>query len=52
MPRTEEVVDVCLLIMLAQTHREFPLVVAANRDELLDRPAVAMTVCFSFSSRA
>src|SRR2546423_2141430 len=30
--------------MLAQMHREFPLVVAANRDELLDRPAVAMTV--------
>jgi uncharacterized protein with NRDE domain len=35
---------VCLLIMLAQTHPGFPLVVAANRDELLDRPAVAMTV--------
>jgi uncharacterized protein with NRDE domain len=35
---------VCLLIMLAQTHPSFPLVVAANRDELFDRPAVPMTV--------
>ncbi|MGH8982737.1 MAG: NRDE family protein [Acidimicrobiia bacterium] len=34
----------CLLIMLAQTHPDFPLIVAANRDELLDRPAVPMTV--------
>jgi uncharacterized protein with NRDE domain len=35
---------VCLLIMAAQTHPDFPLIVAANRDELLDRPAVPMTV--------
>jgi uncharacterized protein with NRDE domain len=35
---------VCLLIVLAQTHRDLPLVVGANRDELLDRPAVPMTV--------
>lgn len=34
----------CLLVMLAQAHPDLPLVVAANRDELLDRPAVAMTV--------
>lgn len=34
----------CLLIMLAQTHPRFPLVVGANRDEFLDRPAVPMTV--------
>lgn len=34
----------CLLVMLAQAHPALPLVVAANRDELLDRPAVAMTV--------
>lgn len=34
----------CLLVVLAQTHPELPLVVAANRDELLDRPAVPMTV--------
>jgi uncharacterized protein with NRDE domain len=35
---------VCLLIVLAQTHPDFPLIVAANRDELFDRPAVPMTV--------
>ena len=34
----------CLLIVLARTHPEAPLVVAANRDELLDRPAVPMSV--------
>lgn len=34
----------CLLIALARTHRAYPLVVAANRDELLTRPATAMTV--------
>lgn len=34
----------CLLIMLAQTHPDFPLIVAANRDEQFDRPAVPMTV--------
>jgi len=34
----------CLLIMLAQSHPDFALVVAANRDEFLDRPAVPMTV--------
>src|SRR3954447_10307839 len=34
----------CLLIMLVQTHGDFPLVVAGNRDELLERPAVAMSV--------
>ena len=30
--------------MLAQSHPEFPLVVGANRDEFLERPAVPMTV--------
>src|SRR4051794_39563583 len=30
--------------MLTRTHPDVPLVVAANRDELLDRPAVPMTV--------
>jgi uncharacterized protein with NRDE domain len=32
------------LVALAQSHPEFPLVIAANRDELLERPAIAMTV--------
>jgi uncharacterized protein with NRDE domain len=35
---------VCLLVVLAQTHPDLPLVMAANRDELRDRPAVPMTV--------
>jgi uncharacterized protein with NRDE domain len=35
---------VCLLIALFQTVPGAPLMVAANRDERLDRPAVAMTV--------
>jgi len=35
---------VCLLIALFQMIPEAPLMVAANRDERLDRPAVAMTV--------
>jgi uncharacterized protein with NRDE domain len=35
---------VCLLIVLAQTHPDIPLIVGANRDELLDRPARPMTV--------
>lgn len=34
----------CLAIVLFQTHPDWPLLVAANRDELLARPAVAMTV--------
>lgn len=34
----------CLLIVLSRVRDDFPLVVAANRDELLDRPAQAMTV--------
>src|SRR5436190_8484284 len=34
----------CLLIVLTQTHRDFPLVVGANRDELLERPATPMAV--------
>lgn len=34
----------CLLIVLAQIRADLPLVVAANRDERLDRPAVPMTV--------
>jgi uncharacterized protein with NRDE domain len=35
---------VCLLIVLFQVVPDAPLVVAANRDERLDRPAVAVTV--------
>ena len=34
----------CLLIVLSRVVPGFPLVVAANRDEWLDRPAEAMTV--------
>ena len=34
----------CLLIVLAQVRDDLPLVVAANRDERLDRPAVPMAV--------
>ena len=34
----------CLLVVLSRTHPDFPLVVAANRDELFDRPAVPMAV--------
>ena len=41
----------CLLIMLVRTHPDFPLVVAANRDELLERPAVAMAVLREASPR-
>jgi uncharacterized protein with NRDE domain len=35
---------VCLLIVVAQMHPDIPLIVAANRDELLDRPARPMTL--------
>lgn len=34
----------CLLVVLHRTHPDAPLVVAANRDELLAREATAMTV--------
>ena len=34
----------CLLVVCSGVVRGFPLVVAANRDERLDRPAVAITV--------
>lgn len=34
----------CLLIALFQVLPEAPLIIAANRDELYERPAVAMTV--------
>src|SRR4051794_2555490 len=34
----------CLLITLARTSRDLPLIVAANRDEVVDRPAIPMTV--------
>lgn len=34
----------CLLIVLAQMHPDIPLIVGANRDELLDRPAQPMAV--------
>jgi uncharacterized protein with NRDE domain len=42
---------VCLLIALSRTHPERPLVVAANRDELLDRPAQPMAVLREASPR-
>jgi uncharacterized protein with NRDE domain len=35
---------VCLLIVLAQMRPDIPLIVGANRDELLDRPAQPMAV--------
>jgi uncharacterized protein with NRDE domain len=35
---------VCLLVVLSRTDPEHPLVVGANRDERLDRPAIAATV--------
>lgn len=34
----------CLLIMLTRTHADAPLIIGANRDERLDRPATPMTV--------
>jgi uncharacterized protein with NRDE domain len=42
---------VCLLIVLSGIHPEHALVVAANRDELLDRPAQAMAVLRASSPR-
>jgi uncharacterized protein with NRDE domain len=42
---------VCLLIVLSRTHPEHPLVVAANRDERLDRPAQPMAVIRADSPR-
>lgn len=41
----------CLLIVLAQQRDDLPLVVAANRDELLERPATPMTVLREASPR-
>jgi uncharacterized protein with NRDE domain len=35
---------VCLLIAMFQLAKDAPLIIAANRDERLDRPAVPMTV--------
>ena len=34
----------CLLAVLSRVHPDAPLIVAANRDEWLLRPATAMTV--------
>ncbi|HVO31631.1 MAG TPA: NRDE family protein, partial [bacterium] len=34
----------CLLVVLSRVHPDHPLVIAANRDELLARAATAMTV--------
>lgn len=42
--RWASVGSVCLLIALFQAVPDAPLIVAANRDERYDRPAVAMTV--------
>ncbi len=33
----------CLLIAIFNVHPEFPLVLAANRDEVLNRPAEKST---------
>lgn len=41
----------CLLIVLSRVHHELPLVVAANRDERLDRPATPMTVLLDGNPR-
>lgn len=41
----------CLLIVLSRTDPDHPLVVAANRDERLDRPATAATVLAEHSPR-
>ncbi len=41
----------CLLIALFQLLPEAPLIIAANRDELYERPAVAMTVLRSQDPR-
>lgn len=41
----------CLLIALHGVRKEAPLIVAANRDELLARPAVSMTVLRSDTPR-
>src|SRR5687767_9600742 len=38
--------------MLSQSHPDYPLVVGANRDEFLDRPAVPMTVLREGAPRA
>jgi uncharacterized protein with NRDE domain len=43
-PAWASVIGVCLLIALFQEVPDTPLMIAANRDERLDRPAVAMTV--------
>lgn len=44
MPWTRRQSDVCLLIVLARVVPGLPLVVAANRDERLDRPATPMVI--------
>lgn len=41
----------CLLIVLSRCHQQSPLVVAANRDELYERPAIPMTVLQSGAPR-
>ena len=41
----------CLLVMLVGTQPDVPLVIAANRDELLERPAVGMAVLRETSPR-
>ena len=43
-PAGRNVRPVCLLIVVSRAHSQLPLVVAANRDEVLTRPATAMTV--------
>lgn len=43
-PPWTSVVSMCLLIALFQVVPDAPLMIGANRDERLDRPALAMTV--------
>ena len=41
----------CLLVVVSRAHADSPLLVAANRDEFLDRPATAMEVLQSAHPR-
>jgi uncharacterized protein with NRDE domain len=43
-PSEGTVASMCLLVVLSRVDRRAPLIVGANRDERLDRPATAVTV--------
>ncbi len=38
----------CLVLLAWRAHSEFPLIVAANRDEYFNRPALAALWCADF----